>query len=214
MSAHSVSIRLKDQRRNEPVDAILHEGLSDQEVTEAQEAWEPIRKSAIERLLHEGWKLDQLPKHYGWDWTRKINRLTDPLLTFYGIECNGQMQGMVEIAKEGYLAKLSSQKGKPLVYVKYIETAPWNIKILEPSPLYGGVGSRLIRAAVELSVQENCRGRVGLHSLPGNNKGEPEWFYGTVCKMEPMELERDGEGLLYFEMTEETSNRFLQGDNA
>jgi len=57
------------------------------------------------------------------------------------------MQGMIEVAKEGYLAKLPAQRGKPLIYVRYIETAPWNIKLLEPKPRYGGVGARLIRVA-------------------------------------------------------------------
>lgn len=213
MSRHSIPIRLQDLRQGQPVNATLLVGLSDQEVTDAQLAWEPVRKQAIETLYAQGWSPDQLPKHYGWDWRRKISRLADPLLTFYGIECNGQMQGMIEVAQEGYFSKLPVQAGKPLAYVKYVETAPWNILILEPSPEFGGVGKRLIRAAVELSFQENCKGRIGLHSLPGANKGEPEWFYGTVCKMEPMDSERDGENLLYFEMTEQIANQFLYGDN-
>ena len=80
------------------------------------------------------------------------------------------MQGLLEVAKEGYLAKLPIQKGKPLIYVKYIETAPWNIKLLDPNPRFGGVGSRLIRIAVELSLSEDCKGRVGLLLYRVTNK--------------------------------------------
>jgi hypothetical protein len=209
LSSQPLTIRLKDQKQAQPVDAMLHVGLTESQVRDAQAEWEPIRKTSIKRLLDEGFTMDELPKHWGWDWTRKISRLNNPLLTFYGIECNGRMQGMIEVAQEGYFSKLPSQAGKPLVYVKYVETAPWNIQILEPSPQYGGVGTQLIRAAVMLSRNENCKGRVGLHSLPGKNKGEPEWFYENTCNMEPIETERDGEGLLYFELTEKKSDKFI-----
>lgn len=209
MSAQTRTIRLLDYRQDATVDATLHVGLTEDQLVAAQAEWEPVRKTSIKRLYDEGVPLDKLPKHFGWDWRRKISRLDLPILEFYGIECDGKMQGMIEVAKEGYLAKLDSQKGKPLVYVKYVETAPWNIKLLEPSPHYGGVGSQLIRAAVELSISEQCHGRVGLHSLPGQEKGEPEWFYEHTCLMESIEAERDGEGLLYFELTPERANDFL-----
>jgi hypothetical protein len=206
-----ITIGLLDLHKNEVVDALLHVGLTEEQIRTAQEEWEPFRKEAIERLLSRGYTLDQLPKHWGWDWTRKIRQLGNPLLGFYGVECGGKMQGLLEVAKEGYLAKLPVQKGKPLIYVKYLEVAAWNIKLLESKPRYGSVGSRLMRVAIELSMTEDCKGRVGLHSLPGDKKGEPEWFYGNVCGMEPMEAERDGEGLLYFELTPEKADEFLKG---
>lgn len=211
MSDTPITIRLYDSLKGEPVDALLHVGLTEDQIRAAQADWEPVRKQAIERLHREGVALDALPKHWGWDWTRKISRLGSKVLGFFGIECAGQMQGMIEVAKEGYLAKLPAQKGKPLIYVRYIETAPWNLKLLEPKPRYGGVGARLIRVATELSLDEGYKGRVGLHSLPGQNKGEPEWFYGNTCKMQPIEAERDGEGLLYFELTPEKATDFLKG---
>lgn len=206
-----ISIRLFDLHNSEAVDALLHMGLTEQQIKNAQAEWEPVRKQSIETLHEQGHPLGELPKHWGWDWTRKISRLGNPLFGFYGIECEGKMQGLLEVAKEGYLAKLPIQKGKPLIYVKYIETAPWNIKLLDPNPRFGGVGSRLIRVAVELSLSEDCKGRVGLHSLPGDKQGEPEWFYQHVCKMEPIEVQRDGEGLLYFELTAEKADEFLKG---
>jgi hypothetical protein len=212
VSQEPVSIGLYDFLKKEVVDALLHIGLTEEQIRAAQGDWEPIRKREIERLHREGGiALANLPKHWGWDWTRKISRLGNKVLGFYGIECEGKMQGMLEVAKEGYLAKLSVQKGKPLIYVRYIETAPWNIKLLVPNPRYGGIGAKLIRVAVDLSLEEGCKGRIGLHSLPGNNKGEPEWFYQNTCKMESIEGERDGEGLPYFELTPEKATEFLSG---
>ncbi len=211
MTDASTTIRLLDLHKNEAVDALLHARLTEEQIRTAQGGWEPVRKASIERLLQEGYELEKLPKHWGWDWTRKIKQLGNPLLGFYGIECDGQMQGLLEVAKEGYLAKLPTQRDKPLIYVKYVETAPWNIRLLDPKPRFGGVGSRLIRVAIELSLSESCKGRVGLHSLPGDQRGEPEWFYREVCTMEPIEGERDGEGLLYFELTPEKAETFLKG---
>ncbi|MDI3467792.1 MAG: hypothetical protein OJF50_006613 [Nitrospira sp.] len=207
----SSQIRLLDLHTKNTVDALLHEGLTEEQIRAAQTEWEPIRKKAIEALYKQGVPMKDLPKHWGWDWTKKMRQLGDPLSGYYGIECGGKMQGLIMIEKEGHLAKLPVQKGKPLIYVKYIETAPWNVKLLDPKPRYGGVGSRLIRAAVELSISEDCKGRLGLHSLPGNKHGEPEWFYKDVCKMEPLEEERDGEGLLYFELTVENAEQFMRG---
>jgi hypothetical protein len=214
VSQEPITIGLYDYQKKEVVDALLHVGLSEEQIRAAQSDWEPIRKRAIERLHRDGVPLDALPKHWGWDWTRKVSRLGSKVFGFYGIECEGKMQGMLEAAKEGYLAKLASQKGKPLIYVRYIETAPWNLKLLEPNPRYGGVGSKLIRAAVDLSLEEGYKGRIGLHSLPGNNKGEPEWFYRSTCKMESIEAERDGEGLPYFELTPEKATEFLSGETS
>lgn len=211
MTTGPITIGLRDLHNGVVVDALLHTELTEGQIRTAQEDWEPVRKAAIERLHQDGYPLDSLPKHWGWDWRRKISRLGDPLLGFYGIECEGKMQGLLEVAKEGHLARLPTQKGRPLIYVKYIEVAAWNMKLLAPEPRYGGVGARLIKAAVELSLSEDCKGRLGLHSLPGHNKGEPEWFYRNVCKMESMETERDGEGLLYFELTSESAQEFLKG---
>ena len=211
MTRSPITIGLRDLHNGGVVDALLHTELSEAQIRAAQEAWEPVRKAAIENLHAQGQPLEALPKHWGWDWRRKINRLDDPLLGFYGIECEGKMQGLLELAKEGHLAKLPEQKGRPLIYVKYIEVAAWNIKVLAPNPRFGGVGARLMKAAVELSLSEDCKGRLGLHSLPGANKGDPEWFYQHVCKMEPMESERDGEGLLYFELTAQRAQEFLKG---
>ena len=66
----------------------------------------------------------------------------------------------------GKNARLDPDKGKPLVYVDFVETAPWNAKEFTSSPIYKGVGVRLIQAAARLSIDESFSGRVGLHSLP------------------------------------------------
>ena len=201
------AIKIQDCKTKKLVDAVLISGVTIREAQLAQMHW----SRALDQYLKTLPK-DDYPEHGGWDWEakhRRYGRLA--AYRFYGIECEGKMQGLLELAKEGHLAKLPEQKGRPLIYVKYIEVAAWNIKVLAPNPRFGGVGARLMKAAVELSLSEDCKGRLGLHSLPGANKGDPEWFYQHVCKMEPMESERDGEGLLYFELTAQRAQEFLKG---
>jgi hypothetical protein len=82
-----ISIKLVDLHKDAVVNAVLHVGLSDEQIRRAQAEWEPVRKESIARLHNEGHPLEELPKHWGWDWTRKISRLGNPLLGFYDACC-------------------------------------------------------------------------------------------------------------------------------
>mgnify|MGYP001574334861 FL=1 len=63
----------------------------------------------------------------------------------------------------------------------------------------------LLLAAVQLSLDEEFQGRIGLHSLP-----QADDFYSTKCGM--TSLGRDGryQNLTYFEMTREQAAEFLR----
>ena len=89
-----------------------------------------------------------------------------------------------------------SDQGKPLVYVNFIETAPWNAKEFTSAPIYKGIGLRLVQAAARLSVDEKFAGRVGLHSLPQSRP-----FYTTACEMDPLGADAAYNNLEYFELT-------------
>jgi hypothetical protein len=81
-----------------------------------------------------------------------------------------------------------SIKVKPVLYVKYIESAPWNLRgYAGAGARFGGIGISLIRAAIAVSLEEEFRGRIALHSLP---QSEP--FYGRF--MEDLGIDPDVEG--------------------
>lgn len=67
-----------------------------------------------------------------------------------------------------------------------------------------GVGSILMHAIVELSKEQEFKGRVGLHSLPQANS-----FYANTCGMTDLEIDPAKEGLHYFEMTPEQAEAFI-----
>jgi hypothetical protein len=89
-----------------------------------------------------------------------------------------------------------------------VEVAPWNWTIEEigQQPQFKGIGSTLIREAVLLSLEEEFEGRVGLHSLP-----KAEWFYANRCGMEALGRDAAKQDLVYFELTKEGAQRFLNG---
>src|SRR5271156_3290416 len=99
-----------------------------------------------------------------------------------------------------------SQAGKPLVYLDYLEVAPWNRPDFGPVPRLRGVGSALITAAVALSDEEGFKGRLGLHSLP-----QADAFYRKIG-MTDLGPDPAYQNLRYFEMTVEQARTFLEGE--
>jgi hypothetical protein len=83
--------------------------------------------------------------------------------------------------------------GGHVVYVDYVESAPWNLKGTVVSPRFLGVGTVLIAEAVRLSLEMGLGGRVGLHSLP---QAEP--FYAR-CRMTRVGPDPSYYDLTYFE---------------
>ena len=96
----------------------------------------------------------------------------------FSIVCDGLTQGMMIVDTVKHRGRLDGQRGQHLVYVEFVENAPWNRAELFDPPRYRGVGSILIRAAVALSEELEFHGRIGLHSLPQANG-----FYANTCGM-------------------------------
>lgn len=186
-----------------PVAATLVEGVSRELLEAAELTWAALRIEGARRVQAAG---GVVPQHWHWDWRRKSSVIDLLAYRCFGIECDGEMQGLMLVNTTNHVCRLDSQRGKPLVYVDYIEAAPWNLKELTPTPRYGGVGIRLMEAAVRFSLAEGFSGRVGLHSLP-----QSEWFYENVCQMTRGDLDSHYEGLCWFELAASNVKSFLGG---
>ena len=66
--------------------------------------------------------------------------------------------------KDGHVIRCDTARRQPLVYVSFLEVAPWNRSSV-PLRLYPGLGPILLRTACDLSIQRGFGGRVGLHSI-------------------------------------------------
>ena len=205
MTVRVRQVHLLNVERGQPEPAELWDAITEQQLTDWENEWVPELLKAIKRLEREGVERRHWPQSSHWDWRKKVETLRGMLASpGFSIVCDGLTQGMMIVDTVKKRCRISSQKGKPLVYVEFVENAPWNRRKLCDSPRYRGVGSILIRAAVELSEESEFRGRIGLHSLPQANS-----FYANTCGMTDLGVDPDYQGLCYFEMTPEQARAFV-----
>jgi hypothetical protein len=205
------TIQIIDSQSGQLIDAEIFDEITLEHFIETQAAWRPVLLEAAQALSKSPSQATLIPRHYHWDWTRKEEELKMLALKFYGLACRGHLQGIMKVETVAHTCRLPEQLGKPLVYIDYIETAPWNIKQLMVSvgkpQQYRGVGSRLFEAAILQSLEEDFKGRLGLHSLPGS-----EGFYIKECGMTPVGRDPRKQNLLWCEFTSEQSQRYLAGE--
>lgn len=187
-------------------EAELFDNVSLLDFNEAQDKWRPTLREAAEKLREAG---EGVPAYVHWDWRQKSRLLGRLDVTFYGIRCSGLLQGLMMVdAGTMERCRVQDDKGKELIYVDYVETAPWNIPeymaALEREAKYSRVGTRLMQAAVQLSLDSELKGRVGLHSLP-----RAESFYGKLG-MTAVGRDAKKQNLLWLEFTPSAANEFME----
>ncbi|MDQ2948065.1 MAG: GNAT family N-acetyltransferase [Acidobacteriota bacterium] len=197
---------LKDRRTGQMVEAMLIDGVSREDVERAESSWRPALDQNLAELKRSGVRKGPWPEHGHWDW-RKKREAIEGLIAYrmFGVECEGEMQGLMLVSTAGHPCRITEQKGKEQVYIDFVASAPWNSPGLVESPRYGLVGRVLIATAVHVSLDEGFRGRIGLHSLP-----QAETFYAANCGMTDLGKDMKKEGLRYFEMTSAQSAAFLR----
>jgi hypothetical protein len=121
----------------------------------------------------------------------------------FAVEAEGVTQGLMLTRKGASVrAREASQQNQYIVEIELLAIAPWNRLRLVSAPQFKGIGRLLLAAAVSLSVEEEYEGRIGLHALP-----QAETWYRDVCQM--TDLEVDGTGMRYFEMTAAQARAFI-----
>ncbi len=136
-----------------------------------------------------------------WNWRVKVNSIRGQLGNkSFAIECNNHTQGVMIVSLLSS-CRLPAVKGKPLVYVDYLETAPWNRPSLGVVR-FRGAGTVMVSAAIQLSRKEGFGGRIGLHSLPQSE----EWY--AKRGMTNLGPDKRYQNLSYFEMSESQASAF------
>ena len=201
-------IQIVDAATKELVEAELFDEVTVEHFLETQTEWRPVVVEAAKRMLESGASRDVLPRHFHWDWTSKEADLRILAFSFFGISAKGRLQGLMKLESAARSGRIVSQKGKPLIYVDYLETAPWNIKQLMKAlgrgPEFSAVGTRLIEGAVRKSLDEGFKGRLALHSLSTSER-----FYLDVCGMTAVGRDPAKQNLLWCEFTPEQAETFL-----
>jgi hypothetical protein len=103
---------------------------------------------------------------------------------------------------KNYVTSLAPDAGNPLVYVDYLETAPWNWRINKiQQGKFKAVGPVLLLASIEQSYAKGWMGRIGLHALP-----QAVRFY-TGQGLEFVRNDATKQNLPYFELTAAQAKR-------
>lgn len=185
-------------------DAQLYQGLDAKNVADFESLWRSAFEERRKNLSREEVLSANLQDAH-WDWTRK-SALWGDLLAYeaFAVEADGKTQGLMYVNKTR-LSRLAGQQGAPLIYIELLASAPWNRPGFTPHPKYKGVGQILIQAATSLSIDEEFKGRVGLHSLP-----QSESWYREVLGMIDLGPDPDYQNLKYFELTAEQADRLVR----
>jgi hypothetical protein len=200
------TVFLKRGDSGEKVVAELCDAIEPVDIIDWATHWLPARDQCLNILQAANAPPEAYPQSAHWNWMDKT-RSMQGLLALQGlsIRCEGRTQGLMRIDLASEQCQLESQRSQPMVYVDYIEIAPWNwIGPYFNPPRFRWAGQILLRAAVEISLDQAFKGRIGLHSLP-----QASSFYRrcglTDCGPDP----NYPRNLPYFEATPEQAMAFL-----
>jgi hypothetical protein len=186
-------VQLLDNAANTAAEATLRASLTADVVIATEALWKPYRQAIPQA------------EHSHWDWSLKTGRLVIPRARIMGIECRGVIEGMAFVLEQGKFARLPPAVGRPLLYVDFLETAPWNLRTFVANPRFRGVGQTMMVAVTRLSELLGCEGRVGLHALQ-----QAEDFYARKCQMSVLGPDPWYYGLWYFEWTTDVARRYVE----
>ncbi|MFK5948173.1 MAG: hypothetical protein QM500_05325 [Methylococcales bacterium] len=198
-------VYLLDNHAGAIVEAELWDAITEKNLADWEADWIPHLFVLLKSLKQKGVERRLWPQSRHWHWSDKVKAIEGKLSNqCFSIVCDGNTQAMMttDLVRR---AQLDVQKNSHLVYVDFLEVAPWNRgELIGCPPKYSGAGSILIRAAIELSKQEGFRGRIGLHSLPQAND-----FYANKVGMTDLGLDENYQNLRYFEMTVEQAEEYV-----
>jgi hypothetical protein len=188
---------LKESSSGTWVEASVLRDITAKDITLAEKSWKPIRrKLAAARRAGGGH-----PEHAHWDWTGKTEPSWSGQWCFVAVKCGKSFEGLMAVRSKPRTRRTDA---KPVLYVDFVEVAPWNSRNLTDTPRYSGVGSILIQEAVAVSLSWGWEGRVGLSSLP-----QAKGFYSQIGMRLVEKGDPDYGDLDYFEFDESDAKLFL-----
>jgi hypothetical protein len=152
------------------IEAELHDDLKADTLLDVEAQWAPSRRELWEKLTNFAVPRQKWPESLHWDWGRKGVGLALTAPDDYRVMAicsQATWEGVVITRCKNHVAMVAPGVGNPLVYIDYLEVAPWNWTV-EPIQRrkYKAVGPVLLRAAIEQSYALGWAGCIGLHALP------------------------------------------------
>jgi hypothetical protein len=204
--------KLKRAATGDLVDAELHDSLCLDDLFDAEKDWAPEKIEISRELLNRDVPRTAWPQSLHWNWANKAAELKPyapgPLSAhrLFGISAESKWQGLLLARCVGCQTRIAPG-GRDLVYVEFVETAPWNFQVPHAgrTSVFKGIGLQLIELAIRWSDDLGLRGRLGLHSLPQSDS-----FYRDRCGMSDFGPDPKYQNLRYLELGESQARTFLE----
>jgi hypothetical protein len=198
-------IHIFRRAKQELLVATLRTGIKPEDLVAIEREWGPFRVKLRQELTKRGIERKKWPQSLHWDWSGKGPDLKLLESSGYAIDYQGATQGIMLTKTASYVSRLD--KGKPLVYIDYLEAAPWNWNIteLQQTGEFRGIGAAMFFVAISQSETEGFHGRVGLHALP-----QAESFYAGSCRMANLGPDPAKQSLPYFELSQAEAQKHLR----
>lgn len=134
-----------------------------------------------------------------WDWFKKSYQFTGSEYEWFFLFCEDKPQGACLI----YHPKNSALCGENIFYVEYLAVAPWNRDCLVRQREYKGVGSTLLKVALNYSVEKlGLIPGFSLHSLP-----QAKEYYEKLKMVNVQGMDKGP--LLYFELPQHEAHNLM-----
>lgn len=197
------TVYLRRVRDDALVAAELFDDIAEDHLAMWERSWRPAMRATLADFRRRQVPHDHWPQDLHWNWRDKAVAARGLLgQQSFSIVGEARLQGMMQLNLTK-TARLPQQRGKELVYIDFLAAAPWNRAEIVREREFAGVGKVLMRVAVEVSVAQEFKGRIGLHSLP-----QADAFYER-CGLTSLGPDPRYEGrLTYFEMTQAQAARF------
>ena len=202
-------VTLWDMGGGAPTEAELWDRITARNLEDWEKLWIPALRERTEAVAALGRGLVSSSASGTWHWRNKLAAIQGKLThQSYAIVRDGVTHAMM-IVDHTQRAKIAVQRDQHLVYIGYIEAAPWNrAEFGVDAQQLSGCGTLLVGTAMKLSLEEGFKGRIGLHSLAQSND-----FYANHCELQDLGPEPDHRNLRYFEATPGIAQQFLGKGN-
>ncbi len=151
----SIAITILDRTTGRAVAAELLDGLVPEDLMLLESEWVSERSRVLQALLRAGDQPDHRPQSLRWNWRAKAQHLRFVQASGFAVASGGRWQGAMLTKSATHFARLGVDRGKSLIYIDFLEVAPWNWTI--PGIGQSGQKARVGRYCRDLSFR--CCGR-------------------------------------------------------
>lgn len=191
----------------ETVEYFIEHGLNMNHAMICDQSWTHFKSEMLDYIEAQNYSEEELSQvlsglqteDYHWDWLTKSYVYSTVEYEWFFLFAENQPQGACVI----YHPKQSSLHSGKIFYIEFVAAAPWNRTNPFKPKAFKGVGTTLIRCALDYAVNKlGLSQGFSLHSLPQACE-----YYEKIGMLKDKNNNKDG--LEYFEMPKDHAQKML-----